>query len=130
MIPFWPSHAWIGGERQPSLCRDHTAWIRRLDAVPSPNGAGAPASRASTAAASRGELDGLGAGARHDRDAHWQLPEQVRSLAGAVPARCDEQAEVELIEFEVVGYRVGPRQGGLGVFQAVAPYSVSSPCGS
>src|SRR5450755_3322372 len=38
MIPFWPSHAWIRGDGQPSLYRDRTAWIRRLDAMPSSRG--------------------------------------------------------------------------------------------
>src|ERR1700730_3514405 len=33
--PFSPTHSWIGGTGSPRCTRDRTAWIRRLDAMPS-----------------------------------------------------------------------------------------------
>jgi hypothetical protein len=48
------------------------------------------------------------------------LPEHVLSFTFAVTASCDEQPEVKLIEFEVVGYQVDPGKVGIGVFQVIS----------
>lgn len=68
------------------------------------------------------EFDGFGAGRpRRQRSAQAgprRSPEHVRAFASAEATRGDEQPEVELIEFEVVGDQVGRGQGRLAVLKA------------